>query len=145
MALSDHLGELSVRAKMAETRAVAARNKAKVDLETDVSAARASAQAQAQKLRETAEAGEVKVSDWWTDVQKSWNDHVATIRENVDHKKAQHDLAEARRTAETADDDALYAIDYAFAALEEAEYAVLDAELARMELAELEASAPATA
>lgn len=144
MTMSDELGKLSARAKQAQTRAEAAQKKARTDLERDVAAARASAQAQGQKLRETAEAGEGKISDRWDDVQKTWNEHVAAVRQSVDDRKARHDLAEAERAADSAEDDALYAIDYAYAALEEAEYAVLDAELARMEADELKAGAPAT-
>jgi hypothetical protein len=138
MALSDQLARLAERAKQAEIHAEAARTKAKADLESDVSAARASAEAQADKLRETAESGEAQVSDWWSDVQKSWSGHLAAVRQNIDEKKAQHDLSEARRTADFAEGDAQYAIDYAYAAVEEAEYAVLDAELARMDAEELE-------
>ena len=138
MALSDQLARLAERAKQAEIRAEAARTKAKADLESDVSTARASAEAQADKLRETAESGEARVSDRWTDVQKSWSGHLAAVRQSIDEKKAHHDLADARRTADFAEGDAQYAIDYAYAAVEEAEYAVLDAELARMDAAELE-------
>ena len=145
MALSDQLARLAARAKQAETRAAAAQRKGKTDLESDVSAARASAQSQAQKLRETAEASEGKISDRWTDVQKTWNEHVAAVRENIDDKKAAHDLAQAQRAANSAEDDASYAIDYAYAAVEEAEYAVLEAELARMDADDLEAAAQATA
>jgi hypothetical protein len=138
MALSDELAKLAERAKQAETRAAAAQKKARTDLETDVSAARASASAQAQKLRESADAGEGKVSDWWSGVQKAWSDHVDTVRADIDHRKEKHDRAEARRAADDAEADAQYAIDYAYAAVEEAEYAVLNAELARMESDELE-------
>jgi hypothetical protein len=145
MALSDQLARLADRAKQAETRAAAAQRKAKADLEGDVSAARASAQAQAQKLRETAEASEGKISDRWSTVQKTWNDHVAAVREDIDEKKAAHDLAQAQRAANSAEDDAAYAIDYAYAAVEEAEYAVLEAELARMDADELETAAARTA
>ena len=145
MALSDQLTRLAERAKQAETRAAAAEHKAKTDLESDVSAARASAQVQAQKLRETAEASEGKISDRWTDVQKTWNEHVAAVRQNIEEKKAALDLAQARRAANFAEDDASYAIDYAYAAIEEAEYAVLEAELARMDADELEGAEHATA
>jgi hypothetical protein len=41
--------------------------------------------------------------------------------------------------ADIAEDDAVFAIDYAYAAIEEAEYAVLDASLARVEADELAA------
>jgi hypothetical protein len=145
MALSDQLAKLADRAKQAEMRAAAAQKKAKNDLETEVSAARASAQAQAQKLHETAAAGEGKISDRWTALETSWSEHVAAVRQDIDARKEKHDRAEARRAADTAEDDALYAIDYAYAAVEEAEYAVLQAQLARMDSDELEAAASATA
>ena len=68
---------------------------------------------------------------------RSWNDHVATVRQNIDDRRAAHDLASAQRAADQADDDAAYAIDYAFAAIDEAEYAVLDAQLAHFDVDEL--------
>ena len=46
----------------------------------------------------------------------------------------------AKRRAEHRADDAVFAIEFAYAAIEEAEYAVLDAELARMEADELSAA-----
>ena len=50
-------------------------------------------------------------------------------------------MADAELTAENAEDDASFAIEYAYAAIEEAEYAALDATLARMEADELAAAA----
>lgn len=143
MAASDDLARLSARAKQAEDRVAAAREKAAADLERDVSAARASSQAQAEKLRDTVDAGESRLSAWWADVQKSWNAHIAAIRRHVDDRKADYDVADAELTAENAEDDASFAIEYAYAAIEEAEYAALDATLARMEADELAAAAQA--
>ena len=126
MAASDQLAKLSVRAKEAETRTAAARDKAKADLEQDVSTARALAQADAEQLRATADASQGKISDWWTDVQATWNEHVAAIRENIDSRKAEHDVDVAQRRADNAEDDASFAVAFAYSAIEEAEYAVLD-------------------
>jgi len=39
----------------------------------------------------------------------------------------------AQRKADQADDDAAFAVEFAYAAIEEADYAVLDARLAHME------------
>jgi hypothetical protein len=133
MALSDQLTKLATRAKEAEDHAAAAQSKARAQLEKDVKAARESAQGQANQLRKTAEANKGKISDWWDGVQQSWNDHVATVRQNIDEKRAEHDLNAASRDADNAEDDAAFAIDYAYGAIEEAEYAVLDATLARMD------------
>jgi hypothetical protein len=133
MALSDQLTKLAARAKEAEDRAAAAKSKAHAQLERDVKAARDAAQAQADQLRKTADANKGKISDWWDGVQKNWDEHIATIRQNVDEKRAEHDLNVARKGADVAEDDAAFAIDYAYGAIEEAEYAVLDATLARMD------------
>jgi hypothetical protein len=46
-------------------------------------------------------------------------------------KKAEHEVASVERDAEWAESDAVNAVDFALVAVEEAEYAVLDAALAR--------------
>ena len=140
MALSDQLAELAARAKEAEDRATAARDKSKADLEADVETARASAQDRAKKLRESADANKNKLSVWWYDLQRTWNEHIAKIRDDIEGKRAEHDVDRAQRRAEHRADDAAFAVDFAYSAIEEAEYAVLDAELARMEADELSAA-----
>jgi hypothetical protein len=140
MAAADQLTKLAARAKAAQDRAAAAQGKHQADLTQDVATARASAQAQAEKLRQTADANKGKLSVWWHDVQRSWNEHVAKIREDVDAKRAEHDVDRAQRYAENAEDDATFAVEYAYAAIEEAEYAVLDAALARKKADELAAA-----
>jgi hypothetical protein len=139
MAASDDLSKLAARAKAAEGRVAAARDKARADLAQDVSAAQADAQASAEGLRQLALANQGKVSTWWDDTQRSWNQHIAAIREHVEAKRSEHDLDRAEHRADVAEDDAEFAIDFAYAAIEEAEYAVLDAGLARVEADELAA------
>ena len=141
MALSDELAKLTARAKETETRAAAARSKARADLEQEVSSARAAAQAQGDKLRQKATDSEGRISDWWVDAQKSWNEHIAAIQGDIETKKAELDVGKARRKAVRREDDAILAIDYAYGAIEEAEYAVLDAVLTRKEAEELSAGA----
>ena len=137
---SDKLTELSARAKAAEERGAAARDKSKADLQADAETARASAQARAKKLRESAEANKNKLSVWWYDLQRTWNEHVAKIRDDFDSKRAEHDADRAERRAEHRADDAVFAVEFAYAAIEEAEYAVLDAELARKDADERSAA-----
>jgi hypothetical protein len=137
MALSDELTKLAARANEAEEHAAAAQSKAKADLEAEVKNARASAQAQADRLHESADANRARISAWWHDVQRSWNQHMAALKEDMTDRKAEHDLDRANKRAENAESDAAFAIAYASAAIEEAEYAVLDASLARMEADEL--------
>ena len=133
MALSDDLTGLAARVKEAEAHATAAREKTQAEVEQDMAAVRASAEARADKLRKDAEERKSKLSVWWHDLERSWNEHLAKIRDDIDAKRAEHDVDRAQRRAETAEGDAEFAISFAYAAVEEAEYAVLDATLARME------------
>jgi hypothetical protein len=139
MALSDDLSKLTARAKEAEEHGAAAQGKAKADLEADRDNARAVGEQQAQALRETAEERKGKISDGWNDVQRSWNERITSIREDMERRKAEHDVHHAQKKAERAEGDAEYAIDFAYSAIVEAEYAVLDAVLARVEADELSA------
>jgi hypothetical protein len=137
MALSDQLNDLAVKAKQVQDRVAAAKQKTKADLEGDVENARASAQAQADALHTKAEANKGKISAWWDKMERSWHEHVAAVRKGAQDRKASHDAKAAQRAAEQADQDASYAIDYAYAAIEEAQYAVLDADLAHRHADEL--------
>jgi hypothetical protein len=132
MAASDDLTKLADRAKEAEERVAAAREKGKAHLEADRDNARAVGEQQAEDLRELAETGKGRISDRWEGVQEAWNQAIAKVREDVEGRKTEHDLHKAQRRADRADDDARFAIDFAYSAIGEAEYAVLDASLARM-------------
>jgi hypothetical protein len=133
MALPNDLIKLAARAQDAETRTADAAGKARTDLEREVSSARASTEAQAEWLRETAPAYEAKVVQWWTEVRRSWNEHVAKAHEDVDTRRAEHDVKKAKRKADHAEGYAAFAIDLAYSAIVEAEYATLDAVLARFD------------
>ena len=139
MSTSDKLAELAARAKQAEDRAVAARSQAKAEIEQSAEKARAEAQAHAEKLRASANAKEANVSESWQDMQKTLTAHIAKARQNVGDKKAEIDVNRAEARAEGAEDDALFAIDYAYVTIEEAESAVLDAVVARNHANELAA------
>jgi hypothetical protein len=137
MALSDQLSDLVRRAQQVEDRVAAANAKTKADLEADVKDARESAQEQADVLRTKAQTGKGKLSAWWDRLQSSWHDHVAAVRKGAEDRRVAHDWKAAERAAENADEDAAFAIEYAYAAIEEAQYAVLDADLAHREADEL--------
>jgi hypothetical protein len=109
------------------------------DLKKDVEAARREAETNAEALRDSADAGAAEVSAWWIDVSRSWDEHLAKVRNHVDQKIAEHDLNTAKRDAEQANAYAAYLIDYCYAAVQEAEYAVLDATLAQMQYDDLAA------
>ena len=140
MALSDDLTNLAARAKQAEDRFAAAKRDAHANVQYDVQSARDSLEKHTDQLRHTAEANRGQVAQWWSGVQKSWDDQIASIRRDVDSKKAEHDLKVAQRKADSAEQDAEFAIAYAYWAVEEAEYRVLDAHLARMDAESLAGS-----
>ena len=133
MALSDELTKLAARAKQAEDRVADAQEEARAKLQNEVQSARDSLDKHTDQLRQTAEANRGKVAQWWNDVQKSWDDQIASIRREIEAKKAKHDLHTAQRRADGAEEDAKFAIDLAYWAVEEAEWAALDATLAQME------------
>ena len=142
MALSEDLTKLAARAKETEGRAAAAGSKAKAEVEVEVASAREAARAQREELRRRAGERAGRISDWWVDAQASWNDRIDTARDDVERKKAAHDVTKARKRAERFEDDAAVAIDAAYWAVVEAEYAVLDAVLARMDADDAEQAAP---
>jgi hypothetical protein len=139
MAMSEQLSKLAQRTKVLEDRAAAAKNEARADLERDVKAARDASQANAEALRTSVADTKTEVFVWWDGVGRAWDQHVTTVRQHIDDKKAALDLKAAQRDAEEADEYASYLIDYTYAAVEEAEYAVLDAYLAHKRADELAA------
>jgi hypothetical protein len=143
MALSDDLTKLAARTKEAEARTAAARDQARADLEREVSTARASGDAQAEKLRQAAEEGNERITGFGSDLQSSWNKHIAKVREDLESRKAEHDVHKAQKRAERAEDYASFEIDLAYSAVVEAEYAALDAVLARMDAEQLSSQASA--
>jgi hypothetical protein len=155
MALSDDLTRLATRAKEAETRVAEVREKARADLEQDaasaredleqdVASARESAQEQADKLRHSAETSKAGISGRLSEVQRSWNEHISSVREDLEDKRAKHDVHVAQRSADDAEAYASFATDHAYSAVVEAEYAALDAVLARMDADQMSEEATAT-
>lgn len=125
--------ELAQRAKAAEDRVTAAKSQARSDVEREVARVRDAAQQKADRLQAQTAKAAAGASQWWNDVQRTWTGHVARVREDVEGKKAELDAKKARHRADVAEDDAVAAVAFAESALEEAEYAVLNAALARMD------------
>ena len=136
MSVSESLRKLADRAKVAEDHASAAKSQARADLEKTVDDVRASAKAQAIKVQSDAQKASSDMSATWDDVQRSWRAHVDKVKADIQHGKANLEAADAESRAEWAETDAMLAIDYAYAAIEEAEYQTLDAILARLEAAD---------
>src|SRR5262245_57385088 len=131
MALSDLLTTLAQRAKEAEDRARSATTEARADLQAQVDRAAKDARSTADELTKQADAAAEDASGWWTQVQTDWSKHIATIRENVAAKTKAIDMNDAQFAADLASADAHAAVNFASSALDEAEYAVLNAILAQ--------------
>ena len=97
MALSDDLTKLAARAKEAEDRLAAAQKCGARQGGTRRPERAGVAPEEHGQLRQTAETNKGKVAAWWSDVQKSWDEHIASIRRDIESKKAEHDV-EGRAT-----------------------------------------------
>jgi len=95
MDASQKLAKLSERTKEAEDHASAARNQAKADVERSADEARAKAEAHAEELQRSATATGAHISASWNDLQKSWGNHMAQVRQSIDDKKDQRDARRA--------------------------------------------------
>ena len=136
MSVSEGLTKLADRAKAAEDHAAAAKTEGRAELEQKMSTVKASAEKGAMDLQAQAQAASTNVSSSWEDVQRSWDAHVSKVHRDIDQRKAEFNAANASDRADWSESDAMLAIDYAYGAVVEAEYAVLDAILARREAEE---------
>src|SRR6185503_7836563 len=124
----------------AESEIKEAASQDRAELSATAEQARKAADDRAAELRAKAQETSDKAEAHWTDVQSSWDQHVQRIRTRITEKKTELDVEDAQRGADWAEADALDAIDFAEAAVVEAEYAVLDAAVARTNADDLAAS-----
>lgn len=138
MANSNELmDELAERAKQASERVHASAGTTKETLDSQVSAARASAEETNRQLEQKAAVARDEASNHWSAAREDWRAHIAEIRRKADAQKATLDVARAKSRADDREDDAVMAVDFALQAVQEAEYEVLDAILARTEANEM--------
>jgi hypothetical protein len=135
--LSEQLIELSARAKKTEelVSAAQAKNQAALqsqreELQSSISAFKARAAAQTEELTQEAQS-------WWDETRTAVNDRFAKLRAKAEDHHAERDLKRAQHRADDAELDAAYAIDFALDVLDQAEYAIADAVIARAEADEL--------
>jgi hypothetical protein len=91
-------------------------------------------------IGEAAEAGRT----WWNETKVSMKRPLDEVRARIDNRQSEHELHRATRAAEAAEEDAAAAIEVAAYFLNVAEYAVIDAVLARMAADDLGGTAPVT-
>lgn len=131
--LSEQLVELSARAKRTEELVAAAQAKNQAALHGQREQLKSSINA----FRAQAEAGKEEVQSWWEETRAAVNDRFAKLRAKSEEHRAERDVKRAQRRAEAAELDAVYAVEFALDVLDQAEYAVADAVIARAEADEL--------
>ena len=135
--LSDQLTELAARAKRSEDFVNAARAKNRAYLDDERDTLKKSIAVGKARMNADAAVAQDKTRTWWNDTRQSIDARVAELRAERDDHRAAHDLKKAERRAEDAEADAAYAVDFALQMLDEAEFAVADAILARIDADEL--------
>jgi hypothetical protein len=138
--LSEQLNELAGRVKKSEDFVKEARAKNRTFLDDERETLKTSIANGKAQMKADAAADADETRSWWNDTRQSIDARVAELRAERDQHRAGRDLKRAERHAEDAEQDAAYAVDFALAMLDEAEYAVADAVLARLDADELAAS-----
>jgi hypothetical protein len=131
--LSEHLADLSVRAKSAEDFVDAAQNETHDKVVARREQARAAAAKAVEKVNQEAKsAGNTAVRNFNAVKAKIAADMDA-LKENVAHAKHDMNAKRAENRAERLEWEADFAIDYAIASVEQAKLAILDAIESRLE------------
>lgn len=138
--LSEQLIDLADRVKKSEdfVNAAMAKDRALLDgenerLKTSIANGKAQMHADAASAQDA-------TRSWWNDTRESIDARVVELRTARDDRRAEHSLKRAERRADDAELDAVYAVEFAMSMLDEAEYAVTDALLARLDADELAAT-----
>jgi len=131
--LSEQLNDLSVRAKQTEDTIDAARTRNRAELESQRVALKAAvdgAAAQAAQAKTTVESK-------WYEVRDALDARFASMRADVGERRSERDLKRAQHRADVAEQDAADAVEFALYVLDQAEYAIVDAAIARADADEL--------
>jgi len=143
--LSDHLTELSERSKQVEDSLAAVRDKNLELLTARRKALHAAVVDRGEHLQDVGDDVVGKLTAPWKHARKAVEHTFATVREDADRRRAHQGLTRAERHAEHAEQDAASAAALAVLVLDQAEYALTEAVLARAEADRLSAAAAADA
>jgi hypothetical protein len=123
--------KISDHAKAATQHLRTASQHTKDQLAADAAIARQKATAAANRLQDNANGARNKASSHWQEMRDKWQAHVAAAETRFDKEADQLDARSFAIEADMDESYALDAIDFAQSAVQEAEYAVLDAISAR--------------
>jgi hypothetical protein len=131
--LSQSLSELAAKAKAAEDAVAAARQEGREELEARLADLRSSAEQRQAQLEQAATEAKDSATARWDDMRVAVRTHRERIKSDLEARKQTSDAKRTQRRADWAEQDAAAAIAFAMFAVEQAEYAVLDAVVARDE------------
>jgi hypothetical protein len=134
--LSDQLSALSVRAKRAEDAATAARQEAHDELVTRRAQTRASAEAAVQQVNQDLQSIGDTTADHWHTLKAKVSGDLQHLNDRMAERKREHDARRATKRADRLEEEAAVAIDFAGASIEQAQLAVIDAIIGRLEAEE---------
>ena len=129
--LSEQLDNLSDHAKQAQDFVAAARQKNRDFLDRQRETLKSSMSDTKAKVESGTAAAQDKAESWWDDTRSAIDARLASLRAERDQHRAERDLKKAERRADEAEQDAADAVSFAIAMLDQAEYAIADAVLAR--------------
>jgi DNA repair exonuclease SbcCD ATPase subunit len=133
MELSNDFTKLKAQVDQANQNVRAAAAQDREALKAKLAEARKSSDDLSSELLTKAREATGEVEHSWNEVKSNWDQHVKRTRDRIDARQAELDAGIAAREAQWAEVDARDAIDFATAAIYEAEYAVLDAMQMRAE------------
>jgi hypothetical protein len=125
--LSTKFEKISDKAKTALDQLRAASQRTRDQLAAEAASARDQATAAANQFKHKGDFACDRASSQWREIRGKWQIHVAKARASVHRDRGRFNAREAARSADMAHAYALDAIDFAQAAIEEAESAALDA------------------
>jgi hypothetical protein len=132
-ALSEQLTDLAARSKTTEDVVAAAQAKNRARLESQRDTLKTTIADGNAKARERAAAAEANTQQWWSDTRSSVDARFATMRAKADERRTE----KAEHHAEQAEQLAAETIDWGLYVLDQAEYAVIDAVIARADADDL--------
>jgi hypothetical protein len=130
MSVLESFDQLKDQVVKADGEIMAVAEKDEPAIQAKVDDARQQADRQAGELKATTSAGN-GAQGHWQEIQTDWQRHRERMRGRLADAKAGYDLGVVEDEAESAETDALDAIAFAASAVLEAQYATLDAVLAR--------------
>jgi hypothetical protein len=135
MSLLESFEELKDQVVKADGEIMAVAEKDEPAIQTKVDDARREADQHAAELEATTKRAGTAARSQWQEIQADWDRHIERMRGRLDNAKSGYELSVSEMEAESAEADALDAIAFATSAVLEAEYATLDAVLARRRVA----------